>query len=105
GVQEVDDVLKVNDDDAFVDEEQEGVRVVEGWVNVAARAQHLAANPADVDAEVRTFAEQDVVCVDGGGGCARTSVAGRGGVSVGDDGCVGTADALPAEWEGAREET
>ena len=68
GVKVVADVPYVGVDDAFLDLKNEGLWVVEGRVDLPAGANHLSTNPADVDAEVRAFAEEQIVRVDQGGG-------------------------------------
>ena len=68
GVKVVADVPYVGVDDAFLDLKNEGLWVVEGRVDLPAGANHLSTNPADVDAEVRTFAKEQIVRVDQGGG-------------------------------------
>lgn len=67
GVEEVADVAEVGVDDALLDEQEEGVGIVEGGVGFAFGAQELAGDPGDVDAELRAFAEKQVVGVDSGG--------------------------------------
>ena len=68
GVKVVADVPYVGVDDAFLDLKNEGIWVVEGRVDLPAGANHLSTNPADVDAEVRAFAKEQIVRVDQGGG-------------------------------------
>jgi hypothetical protein len=70
-------------DDAFLDLKNEGLWIVEGRVDLPAGANHLSTNPADVDAEGRAFAEEQIVCVDQGGGEV---------ISGGSAGCVDGAD-------------
>ena len=55
-------------DDAFLDLKNEGFWVVERRVDLPAGANHLSTNPADIDAEVGAFAEEQIVRVDQGGG-------------------------------------
>jgi hypothetical protein len=55
-------------DDAFLDLKKEGLRVVEGRIDLLAGANHLSTNPADIDAEVGAFAKEQIVRVDQGGG-------------------------------------
>jgi len=68
GVKVVADVPYVGVDDAFLDLKNEGLWVVEGRIDLSAGANHLAANPTDVDTEVGAFAQEQIVRVDQGGG-------------------------------------
>ena len=68
GVKVVADVPYIDVDDAFLDLKNEGLWVVEGRADLPAGANHLSTNPADVDAEVGAFAEEQIVRVDQGGG-------------------------------------
>ncbi len=58
---------EVGVNDALLDEKDEGLGVVEGGGDVGVGAEHLATEPADVDAEDGAFAQDEVVRVDGGG--------------------------------------
>ena len=80
GIQVVADVPYVGVDDAFLDLKNEGFWIVEGRVDLPAGANHLSTNPADVDAEVGAFAEEQIVRVDQGGG----EVISRGSVGCAD---------------------
>ena len=68
GVQVVADVPYVRVDDAFLNLKDEGLWVVEGRIDLPVGANHLSANPADVDTEVGAFAQEQIVRVDQGGG-------------------------------------
>ena len=67
GVEVVSDIAEVGVDDALLDEEDEGFWIVEGGSDIRMGAEHLTAEPADVDAEDGAFAQDKVVRIDGGG--------------------------------------
>jgi hypothetical protein len=54
-------------DNAFLDLKDKGLGVVKGRIDLPAGAKHLPANPANVNAEVRAFAQEQIVRVDQGG--------------------------------------
>jgi hypothetical protein len=60
GVQIVADVPYVGVDDPFLNLKDEGLWVIEGRIDLPAGANHLSTNPADVDTEVRAFAQEQI---------------------------------------------
>ncbi len=68
GAKKVTDVTEVGVDDTFVDTKDKGFRVVERGIDTVLGAQHPAADPGDVDAELGALAKHDVVGVDSNGG-------------------------------------
>ena len=92
GVKVVADVPYVGVDDAFLDLKKEGLRVVEGRVDLLAGANHLSTNPADIDAEVGAFAEKEIVGVDQGRGEV---------IKGGSVGCADVEGRDPGGWRGS----
>src|ERR1700730_12354812 len=93
GVKVVADVPDIDVDDAFLDLKNEGLWVVEGRADLPAGANHLSTNPADVDAEVGAFAEEQIVRVDQGGGDV---------ISGGSVGCADGAESRDRRgWRGS----
>ena len=92
GVKVVADVPYVGVDDAFLDLKKEGLRVVEGRVDLLAGANHLSTNPADIDAEVGAFAEKEIVGVDQGRGEV---------IKGGSVGCADVEGRDPRGWRGS----
>jgi hypothetical protein len=66
-VEIVADVSDIGVDDAFLDFKDEGVRVIEGRIDLLAGAEHFPANPPDIDAEGGAFAQEQIVRIDLGG--------------------------------------
>ena len=83
GVQVVTDVPYIGVDDPFLNLNDEGLWVIERRIDLSAGTNHLSTNPADVDTEVRAFAQEQIVHVDQGGGEI---------ISGGSAGCVDAAE-------------
>jgi len=67
-VQVVTDVPYIGVDDTFLNLNDEGLWVIEGWIDLSAGANHLSTNPADIDTEVWAFTQEQIMRVDQGGG-------------------------------------
>ena len=63
GIEVISNVPEVDPYDAFLNPQNEGLRVVEGRGNVSPRPHHIPAKPIDVNAELRAFVQQKMVCV------------------------------------------
>ena len=64
GIEEVAYVAEIGVYDAFPNNQDEGIGIVEGGGDVSSCAHHLAAEPTDVDTKLRAFAQEDIVRVD-----------------------------------------
>ena len=87
GVEEIADVAQIGADDSLLDEQNKGFGIIQGGIDVGVGTQHLASNPADVDAEIGTLAQHEIMRGDIGGGdgaalCSCSGVRGRCGRGV-----------------------
>src|SRR5580704_14490683 len=72
-VEVVGDISDIGANDPFLNLKDKGIRVVKRWSDLFLGTKHLSANPADIDAEVRAFPQEQIMCVDEG----RRQIVGR----------------------------
>ena len=66
-IEEVTDVSNVRANDSTVNIDEKGLGIVEGGIDGAVSTDHLSAEPADVDSEVRAFSQHQIMGMHGRG--------------------------------------
>ena len=61
GVKVVTDITYIGADEAFLNLQDKRFRVIEGRIDLPMGANHLSTNPANIDAEVRAFTQQQIM--------------------------------------------
>src|SRR5580704_4228557 len=63
-VQEGANVTEIRVNDSLLNEEYKRLWIIKRRLIILSSAQHLTANPTDVDAKIRPFTQHQVMCVD-----------------------------------------